>query len=138
MTDLFSIRGMAAGALHDYLYFEVRLKAAAWKGKMAKTETGDRFVESMLAGLSAAGIKRQIRAEYRAGYPNATAAQLKMLYAAEIKAGYPPLNLAHAKLILSDNLLAFRPAHGSPFDKAGIYWRAFHHWKPSGQQPRGL
>jgi hypothetical protein len=102
-----------------------------------KTKAGDRFVEAMLAGLSAAGIKRQIMSEYIAGFPFASDAQLQMLVDAEAKAGGPPHDLNHAALILADNIFAFRPVRGSPFDRSRNYWPAFHYWKPSGE-PRSL
>ncbi len=101
------------------------------------TKTGDRLVAAMIAGLSAEGIKRQIKHEYRQGYPHATGSQLKMLFAAEIKAGSPPHNLSHARAILADNLLAFVPAYTSPFGQSFKRWHAFKHWVPDGE-PRSL
>jgi hypothetical protein len=74
----------------------------------------DRLVKWILGNLSAEGIDRQCKHEFRQGYPKATDAEIEMLFQANKKAGYPPHNLEHAKLILSDNVWVFSPNHDSP------------------------
>ncbi len=92
------------------------------------------LMKHMLANLSAAGIDRQIKHEILQGYPHATKAERQMIFDAGKKAGSPPHDLHHARAILADNVFAFRPAHNSPFNRAGHYWACFvDHWpRPDG------
>jgi hypothetical protein len=88
----------------------------------------DKLIKLILANLSAEGIDRQIKHEFRQGYPKATEAEIQMLFDANKKAGSPPRSLEHAKRILADNIWCFQPSHGSPFDKASNTWHAMKHW----------
>jgi len=101
----------------------------------------DRLIAAFIAGLSAKGIDRQCRDEFRQGYPKATEAEIWMLFDANKKAGSPPDSLEHAKLILSDNIWVFTPRFDSPY---GQPWLLIHgerppykpwagRWRPSGE-----
>jgi hypothetical protein len=95
----------------------------------------------MTTNLSAEGIDRQKRHEWRQGYPKATEAEIQMLFDAEKKNGCPPRDLDHAKLILSDNVWVFTPRFDSPYGQPWLLvhgerppykpWRG--HWRPSGE-----
>jgi hypothetical protein len=60
----------------------------------------DELMKHILGNLSAEGIERQRKHEYRQGYPQATEAEIQMLFDADKKRGSPPHSLAHAKQIL--------------------------------------
>jgi hypothetical protein len=72
-----------------------------------------------------------VSSDAETGYPKATKAEIQMLFDANKKAGSPPRNLEHGKRILADNVYAFRPQHGSPFDRASNYCCCYRdRWKP--------
>jgi|SRR6267378_1679228 len=91
-------------------------------------ERSNRIIARMIAGLSEEGLAYGRRCEYEQGYPFASDEQIQTLVDAEAKAGGPPHDLDHAALILADNIFAFRPVRGSPFDRSRNLWRAFDHW----------
>jgi len=88
-----------------------------------KSDGHNSLIVAVLAGLSKEGIEKQIRHEFRQGYPTATEAEISLLFDADRKNGSPPWNLRHAREIMArDNVWAFRPHCNSPFGRASHEW----------------
>jgi hypothetical protein len=80
------------------------------------TKTSYHTIERFIAGISTENIDLLSEAE------------IELLFNAAKKAGTPAWSLEHAQRIMADNIYAFRPPHGSPFENSNTTWLAMKHW----------